>query len=321
VDTIAARRRTAAEMTRLTERTTDPLARIWALDRSVHAAAESGGVAAAVEACDRLRGLTEELAQPGLRWHATYYACGLALLRGDIDEADRLAEAASRLGARAGEPDTILVYAGQIAAIRVEQGRPEEVVEMLEQAVAHNPGIPAFESGLAATLCEAGRIRDAAALVERAGEEAMAAAPRDQVYSTALATWARAVAEVGAERPAARLYDLIEPWRDLVVWNGTTGYGAAESYLGMLAATLGSADRAAAHFAAAARLYRREGMRGWEARDRCHQAGALRAAGEDDRAREAAEDALAMAHEGGRPGLIRRAEALLQATADAASPR
>jgi len=216
-------------MSRIADGAPDPLARIWALDRSVHAAAEAGRVAAAVEASNRLLRLTEELGQPGLRWHATYYASGLALLRGDVDAGERLAEAASRLGARAGETDTILIYAGQIAALRVEQGRPEEVVEMLEQAVAHNPGIPAFEAGLAATLCEAGRVADAAALVERGGETAMASPPRDQVYSTALATWARAVAGVGAQRPAALLYDLIEPWRDLVVWNGTTGYGAIRS--------------------------------------------------------------------------------------------
>jgi hypothetical protein len=41
-DTLALRQRTAREMTELAERISDPLARIWALDRSIHVAIEAG---------------------------------------------------------------------------------------------------------------------------------------------------------------------------------------------------------------------------------------------------------------------------------------
>ena len=321
-DTLGARRRTAREMDGLAERVDDPLARIWALDRTIHAAAEAGMVARAREASALLLARTDELGQPGLRWHAAYYAAGLAQVSGDLDGAGRLAEGAVALGRQAGEErDAIVVYLGQICVVRVEQGRPEEIVEMLEQAVAQNPGIPAFEAGLSSTLCEVGRVPEAAQRLEQAAASGFAAVPRDQVYSTALATWARTAADTGSERAAAPLYDLIEPWRDQLVWNGTSGYGSAEAYLGMLAATLGSHERAGQHFAAASAVHQREGIVGWESRNRYYEARSLLASGALEEARTAAGEALRLARAHGHGTSARRAEALLQEVGSPVSRR
>jgi class 3 adenylate cyclase len=314
-DTLPGRLRTAEEMTELARRGDDPLAQIWALDRTVHAAAEAGALRRAAEASSLLIAQTEELGQPGLRWHATYYAAGLVQLRGDLAESERLSEAARDLGERAGEPDAIVVYLGQICAVRAEQGRGEEIVELLEQASAATPGIPAFEAGLATVLCDLGRADEAAPRLERAVRRGFGTVPRDQVCSTALTTWARAAADLGDERAAAALYDLLAPWRDLLVWNGAQGYGAVATYLGMLAATLGAHDRAAEHFAAASAIHRREGIAGWETRNLVYRARSLAAAGDAERARATAERALSMARGGASPGSARHAEALLRETA------
>jgi len=215
------------------------------------------------------------------------------------------------------EPDTVVVYVSQVCALRSDQGRAGEIVELLERAVEDTPGIPALEAGLAWILCDLGRTDDAAARLERAVDARFAALPRDQVHSTALATWARTATDVGSRRAAERLYDLIEPWRDLVVWNGTTGYGSAEAYLGMLAATLDAHERAEEHFAAASALHRREGMGPWEARSLCHRARSLRAAGDTDRARATAQEALALARDRGYVALAAQAEELLHVEARA----
>jgi class 3 adenylate cyclase len=313
-DTLAGRVRTAQEMTDLSAGLDDPLARIWALDRTVHAAAESGSLGRAAEASSLLVAHTEELGQPGLRWHATYYAAGLAQLRGDLVEAERLAEAALDLGNRAGEPDAIVVYLGQICTVRAEQDRGDEITALLEQAVAATPGIPAFEAGLATVLCDAGRGDEAAPRLERAARRGFGAVPRDQIWTTALATWSRAAADLGSARAAAPLYDLLAPWRDLVVWDGATGLGSVESYLGMLAATLGAHDRAAEHFAAASALHDREGVAGWEARNLVYAARSLVAAGEPERARATAERAMRTAP-GASPASARQARALLDEAA------
>ena len=73
-DTLDARRRIAAEMRDLAAASDDPLVRIWALDRSVHVAIESGELAGAAETLRMLQTLTEQLGQPGLRWPSTYDA-------------------------------------------------------------------------------------------------------------------------------------------------------------------------------------------------------------------------------------------------------
>ena len=85
-------------MTGLAEHTDDPLARIWALDRTVHAAAESGRLGTGGGRLRSAARAHRRAREPRLRWHATYYAAGLAQLRGDLEEAEHLAGAARRLG-------------------------------------------------------------------------------------------------------------------------------------------------------------------------------------------------------------------------------
>jgi hypothetical protein len=311
-DTLGARRRTAAEMRELADRVDDPLARIWALDRTIHAAAESGELEGATQSCERLLALTEELGQPRLRWHATYYAAGLAQLKGDHEGAEQLALKAEQLGQQAGEPDSAVIHLGLIGVIRVYQGQAGEVVDMLEQATKAIPGIPALESGLAVALCDVGREDDAAARLDRAAQRRFADIPRDQVYSTAMALWARTAADVGSQRAAGPLYDLIEPWRDAWVWYGAAGYGSAETYLGMLAATLRSYDRASEHFAAASRLHQDAGAKVWEAQNLCYWARSLLESGATQAARAAALQGLALARENDYGMSARHAQAVLE---------
>jgi class 3 adenylate cyclase len=321
-DTLATRRRTAEEMTTLAEAAGDPLARFWALDRTLHAAVESGRMARAAEAGADLVDLAAELGQPVLRWHASSSVAGLAQLRGELDEAERLTEVAVHLGRHAGEEaDAVVVHLGQLCVVRVEQGRAAEVVELLEQAAAHNPGIPAFQAGLAATLCEVGRGPDAAVHLERAAADGFASVARDQIHSTALATWAWTAGELGSASAAGPLYDRIVPWRELVVWNGSNGYGSAEHWLGLLAATLGSHDRAREHFAAASALHEREGLWGWEARNLAHAARSRSAAGDPAGARVTAQRALDLAGAHGHEAAARRARAVLDPTAGAVPSR
>jgi len=314
-DTLATRRETAAEMLDLAHSLNDPLARSWALDRSVQVAAESGDLMRAQDVSSALLALAEEVGQPRLRWHASYYAAGLAQLTGTLEESERLVEAASRLGEQAREPDTVVIYFAQLGTVRVEQGRTREIVDMLEQATIANPGIQAFEAGYAAALCDIGGAAQAGARLDRAAARRFADVPLNQVYSTTLALWSRTAADVGAARAASVLYDLLEPLREGMVWNGATGYGSVESYLGMLAAAMGAHDRAQQHFATATVVHEQQGVRGFEARNLCFQAGSLIASGAPDEGRAAAMRAISLARESGFNASVRRAEALLEPAA------
>ncbi len=315
VETLDERRRTAEEMRELAARADDPLVPIWALDRSVHVAVESGNLTEALATLSRLRQRTEGLGQPGLRWHATYYAAGLAHLRGELAESERLAEAGARLGEEAAEPDTAFIAFGQICMVRVEQARGAEVVDVLEQAAANYPAVPAYEAAYAAVLCDLGRVRDAAQLLERWTERGFDQLPRDQVYSTALALWAKVAADVASEQAAAALYELILPWRDQLAWSGASGYGSAEHYLGRLAGTLGATDRARNHFVAASRVHETQGVKAWEARNLCAWAHCLLATGETAEGVAVAERALDLASSNGYELSALRARELLQAAA------
>ena len=138
--------------------------------------------------------------------------------------------------------------------------------------------------------------------------------PLNQVYSTALALWSRTAADVRGGPAASVLYDLLEPLRE--GWCGTGRPDtAAESYLGMLAATMGAHDRAQGHFASATAVHEQQGVRGFEARNLCFQAGSLIASGARDEGRAAATHAISLGHESGFNASVRRAEALLEPAA------
>ena len=47
-----------------------------------------------------------------MRWNTTLDGAGLALLRGDLAGAERLAEETLQIGADAGQPDAHMVYGG-----------------------------------------------------------------------------------------------------------------------------------------------------------------------------------------------------------------
>jgi tetratricopeptide (TPR) repeat protein len=233
-------------------------------------------------------------------------------MRGELQEAERLADAARDLGEQAGEPDTLLINLVLVCLLRREQGRGAEVVEILELGTVQYPGIPGFEAGLSAVLCEVGRGSEAATKLDAAVDRGFAGITRNQGYSTALSVWAKVAADTGSERAAAPLYDLILPWRDLVVWNGSTGYGAAEMYLGLLAATLRSHDRALEHFTAASRQHRDEGIDGWEAENLCGWAACLLDLGDPDGAILKATEARNLAGRTGQAFIASKADALLQ---------
>ena len=315
-DTVQARLRIAEQMTELAQLVDDPLARIWALDRTVHAAVEAGALRGAGEASTMLLALTQELGQPGLRWHATYYAAGLAQMRGDLARADELAEAAFHLAQHDCEPDALVVYFGQIGALRSEQGRPEEVVEVLRQAVADNPGIPAFAAGLGAVLCDLGlRRRGRGAPRARTGERL-----RHRPQGPGLLHRAERVGEGRrGRRSAARRPPSSTTFssRGRGCWCGTgpraTGPSRRTSACWPPRSATATAPTSTTQ--PPRRCTKREDVRGWEARNLCFQAGSLIASGARDEGRAAATHAISLGHESGFNASVRRAEALLEPAA------
>ena len=143
-------------------------------------AVESAELERAELAAGRLRAIAEELGEPTLRWFATFYGACLALLHGDLAEAERLAEDALQIGSDAGQPDALMVYGAQLSVIRVYQGRGEKIVELVKETASANPRIPGWRAALAQIYCWVGRTAEAATIVEEAAEDRFAHLPHDE---------------------------------------------------------------------------------------------------------------------------------------------
>jgi tetratricopeptide (TPR) repeat protein len=161
-----------------------------------------------------------------------------------LDEAEAIAARAGRMN----EPDAGMLVTGQKVGLRWEQGRSDEIVDLVLQAHADNPGISGFRPASAVVLAEAGRHDDARALLDAAALEGFDQVPRDNVWATTLALWSQVVHELGAAEHAQTLYDELAPWHHMMVWNTAVAYNSIDHYLGGLAATLGERDAAAGHF-------------------------------------------------------------------------
>jgi class 3 adenylate cyclase len=304
------------ELTRLADRLGDPLLQFWAAVWRACAAMQAADADELHRCVAREQELADLTGQPLLRWASLFGRVWQALLNGRIDDAEELAERAAEVGTEAGQPDVLPIYVGQLMLVRYEQGRLDELVDLMSLAAEENPRIPFFTGGLALAYCELDRLDEAQQLMEPFRETRFAALPRDIATLVTLATFSEAAAQLQDREAAAALYEQLAPWSGQVTINGVTSWGAVDLYLGRLADTLDSRDRAERHLAAAEELHERIGAPTWLARTRYARAHLLlRGDGPGDarRAREAAGRAFATARELGLGRLERRALAAVEA--------
>ena len=126
---------------------------------------------------------------------------------------------------------------------------------------------------------------------------------------TYLADAARAIAH---QEVASLVYPLLAPLagRNVMIGHGVACYGAADRYLGMLAATLGDTDDAASHFEAALHLNRQMGADTWLAHTAYEYGRMLLSTGDSDRGGQLLAEAALLAETVGMPTLLARVRAL-----------
>jgi class 3 adenylate cyclase/tetratricopeptide (TPR) repeat protein len=312
-DTLERRRATVLELLGMLDDVGDPALEFWASLQDVCVSIESGDLDRAESASQRLLQLADELGQPTLRWFAAYLTGpGLALVHGDIAEAEQMAETALQIGTDAGQSDAFMVWGAQFAELCVQQDRGDEIVEIVEENVEANPGIPGWRAGLAHVYCWMGRTEEGGAVVEEAAKDRFDHVPWDQFRLSALTLYADAASQAGVRDAAAPLYELLEPWAEQIVWNGGTTYGQVRTYVGLLAATLGWDDLADEHLGLACRVLEEKRMLLWESRTHLGWAEALASRGETERAQAQAAKALALAREHGYRAIAGRAAAIVE---------
>jgi class 3 adenylate cyclase/tetratricopeptide (TPR) repeat protein len=302
------------EAVELADRVGDPALQFLAASRACNVleAGDLDGINARIA---RMTELIETVPQPIMRWQLRFTEVSLALMAGRLDAADALAMDAFQVSG--GSADGLTIFGAQIVAIRWEQGRLHELVDLVAQAVIDNPALPAFKAAHAMALCSAGSYDTARELLDPFVSDRFASIPLDLAWSTTLASWSEVAFRVGANEAAAPLYDLLLPHARTIIWNGSNVWGPATRHLGRLALMLERYDDAETHLAAATAEHERLAAPIWQA-DTKRLLGLLqlrRPGGDPDRGRELLERAAETAR---RHGAARIEQEAGEALADVA---
>ena len=255
-DTIDTRRLDSLEMLAVAGDVGDDLARFHAMYQQTGPALELGNLTQGAELLDQAGDLASRLAQPHLIWLVSFARAGLAIMLGDLAQAEAEAGRALALGTGVGRRgEARAFYVEQIAEIRRLQGRLGELREIL-----HRAG-------------QAGRLDPVHSVVRYLVElnDDAAAPSLDQ----AVTMYGLIPRRNPAERPALdnlavavsrlRRHDLVRPLHDAITpyaetfAHSTVGHHCGHYYLAHLSAASGDDAKAAAHFEASVEVHERCG--------------------------------------------------------------
>jgi class 3 adenylate cyclase/tetratricopeptide (TPR) repeat protein len=248
----------AEELTRIVEQVDDPVRHFHAAFVAFLTASEQGDLPRADQELRRCDHVAREVGQPLLRWRATYLHTHRAFMDGQLDEAERSALEALRIGEMTGQPDARGL--SDIYLVRILQGRVEEAVELIRRLDVTD--VPVFPALFAWACAEADRIEEAKAVLTQARQADFGGLRYDYLWLGTLVFVSRACARLGDAFTAKELYERLRPHHSAfaigqAVWLGPVAYD-----LGLLASVLGHYDDADAHFAEAVELHHRVGVRG-----------------------------------------------------------
>jgi DNA-binding CsgD family transcriptional regulator len=255
--------------------------------------------------------IANQTAQPFMLHVVHHYAAALALCRGRLEEADVLARRSYEWNDRLTGRDVSGTYGIQMFTIRREQGRLAELAPVVRILAGESRAGP-WRPGLVALLAELGMGTEARRELSRVAAEGLDQF-RESLWLATLTYLTDACAAVGDETVASLVYPELLPHvgTNVMIGHLVTCHGAADRYLGMLAATLGESERAEEHFEAALELNRRMGAATWLAHSAYEYGRFLLAPGNDgDRAATLLGEAAMLADRIGLASLLSRIQAL-----------
>jgi tetratricopeptide (TPR) repeat protein len=300
-----------AEALDLAGQVNDPAAAFWSLANRMQALIEAGSVPEAEGLFGRLVAITEEVGHPVMRWMAVFAGAQWSLLRGETARGEAQAEEGLAVGLALGQPDSFNYYATQISLVRWQQGRLGELVEIIDEGVRDNPGIPAYQGALARALLQAGRHDEARALLDKATAGGFGDLPEDLLWSYGMSVYAEVAIQLEHRDAAALLYEQLAPFDRYLTFVGTVCEGPIAHYLGGLAMVLGRFDQAERHLALALELAQVAGSPFYRARALVEQGRLAVRRGDPGEGRRRLTEAHELAREWGFAGEVERAASAL----------
>ena len=272
--------------------------------------------------------LAEELRDPLHLWYVPLFKATRAMLDGRLAEAERFAAEAFAVGRRTQAQNAAQLYATQLFALRVEQGRLAEVEQSLEEFGRRYPAAPVWRAAAAFSLAVLGRTEDARRAFEAMTGGHVAEVPRDGEWLSTVALLVRTGARIGDARRTGELGELLAPYaeRAVIAGRGAICLGPVSRFAGLAAATAGRTAEGIAYLEQALATARRWGAEPLVATIRLELADVLDlsgAAGEDhaQRVRELRAEGLEAARRLQLVGLEKRwGPAAQAARADVAAP-
>jgi hypothetical protein len=230
-----------------------------------------------------------------------------AFLDGDLAKAEQQATAVLEVGSTLGT-DVSGIHGLQLFLIRREQGRLDELLQVIRMVLRLNPVSAMWRPGLAVLLADVGIVDEARRVLDDLAVDGFAALPRDHLYVPSLCFLAEATGRVWAPAVGERLAALLEPCTGIGVTMGhpVGNLGAADRYLGLLAWLRGRMDEAEVRFEQGLSFNRTIGAVIWEAHTLADWAGVCLARAEATRGEKLAGEAKALAERYGLTAVSRQ---------------
>ncbi len=256
---------------------------------------------------DALKETAEQTGQPFMMHLAAHYGSAIALCDGRLEAADALARRSNEWAQGLTGRDASGIYGIQTFSVRREQGRLAELAPVIGMLAGRTGS---WRPGLVAVLAELGMESDARRELARIRAEGMDAL-RESLWIASLTYLTDASTALRDEATAALVYPELAPLAgaNVLIGHLVSCYGAADRYLGMLAATLGEWERAEEHFERATEFNRRAGMATWLGHTHYQHGRARLARGDGAGAAALLREAAAVAERHALPALLERSGA------------
>ena len=213
-----------------------------------------------------LHAMAQRTGQPFILHVAELHASSIALCDGRLAAAEAAAGRSYEWSRLLTGRDASGGYGIQMFGIRREQGRLAELAPVV-RVLAGSKGSGAWRPARAALFAELGMELEARRELDAILSDDLGAL-RESLWLASLTYLADAAAALHDEPTARLVYRELAPHAgtNVMIGVGVTCYGAADRYLGMLAAVLGDADAAESHLCTAMAINRRMGAATWIAR-------------------------------------------------------
>jgi DNA-binding SARP family transcriptional activator/tetratricopeptide (TPR) repeat protein len=220
------------------------------LDLHIYDLLELGQIEQVDQAIAAQHQVAQAIKQPFQLHIAAVFQTMWAILHGDFDEAERLANDAAELSRQIGIAELDSIYGIHMFTIRREQGRIHEIAPLVKLIVASNPESSSWRTGLALIYRFLGQKQECQRVFEQLVSNEFASVPQDALWVGSLAYLAEVCDYLQDAERAGTLYQLLMPYRgrSVVVGGATVCNGAVDRYLGILAKTRADWNAAQQHF-------------------------------------------------------------------------